>query len=101
MVRLLIASLAVGAVAVAQPAGANYDESKVPKYTLPDPLVMKNGSRVRDAKTWQTRRRPEVFELPGSRPPGGKRLWRPDPPERDCGARSADRRREEPPLSRY
>ena len=63
MVRILIASLAFGAVAVAQPAGTNYDESKVPKYTLPDPLVMKDGGRVRDAKTWVNRRRPEVFEL--------------------------------------
>jgi hypothetical protein len=28
---------------------ANYDESKVPKYHLPDPLVMANGQRVTDA----------------------------------------------------
>lgn len=63
MFRLLIASLAFGAAAFAQPAGANYDESKVPAYTLPDPLVLKSGARVRDAKTWQTRRRAEIFEL--------------------------------------
>jgi hypothetical protein len=63
MFRLLIASLAFGAAAFAQPAGANYDEAKVPAYTLPDPLVLKSGARVRDAKTWQTRRRAEIFEL--------------------------------------
>ena len=28
-------------------AGTNYDESKVPKFTLPDPLVMENGERVK------------------------------------------------------
>jgi hypothetical protein len=48
---------------VAQPSGANYDEAKVPKYTLPDPLVMRNGRPIRDAKTWYSRRRPEILGL--------------------------------------
>ena len=34
----------------------NYDNTKVPKYTLPDPLVMQSGARVRDAATWNKRR---------------------------------------------
>jgi hypothetical protein len=38
----------------------NYDEEKTGTFTLPDPLVMKDGSRVRDAKTWTTKRRPEI-----------------------------------------
>ena len=29
----------------------NYDESKVPEYTLPDPLVMQDGTPVTDADT--------------------------------------------------
>ena len=41
----------------------NYDESKVPSYQLPDPLVLLNGDKVTDAKTWITRRRPEILEL--------------------------------------
>lgn len=41
----------------------NYDEAKVPQYTLPDPLVLANGGKVADAKTWQSRRRPEILEL--------------------------------------
>lgn len=41
----------------------NYDESKVPKYTLPDPLVMADGRKVADAKMWQAKRRPEILEL--------------------------------------
>ncbi len=41
----------------------NYDESKVPPYTLPDPLTLANGEKVTDARTWQTKRRPEVLGL--------------------------------------
>ncbi len=40
---------------------SNYDESKVPPYTLPDPLVMADGHRVTDANTWRTKRRPEIL----------------------------------------
>jgi hypothetical protein len=40
---------------------SNYDESKVPAYTLPDPLVLANGQPVRDARTWRTARRPELL----------------------------------------
>jgi hypothetical protein len=48
---------------MAQPPEANYDEDKVPAYTLPDPLVLENGQRVSDAKTWFERRRPELMRL--------------------------------------
>jgi hypothetical protein len=47
----------------AAPAGANYDESKVPAYTLPDALVMADGRKVTDAKTWTEKRRPELLKL--------------------------------------
>jgi hypothetical protein len=47
----------------AQPKEANYDEAKVPSYTLPDPLVMTNGQPVADAKTWRKKRRPEILRL--------------------------------------
>jgi hypothetical protein len=52
-----------GAVAGAQQAGFNYDESKVPPYTLPDPLVSADGAPVADAAAWRARRRPEVVRL--------------------------------------
>lgn len=39
------------------------DESQVPNYTLPDPLIMADGSPVTDAETWHTRRRPEILAL--------------------------------------
>lgn len=42
---------------------ANYDEARVPKYKLPDPLVLSNGRKVADAKTWWKQRRPEILRL--------------------------------------
>lgn len=43
----------------------NYDESKVPPYTLPDPLVCADGTRVTDVKVWEKKRRPELLQLFG------------------------------------
>jgi hypothetical protein len=39
-----------------QQFNANYDESKIPAYTLPDPLVLNNGSRVTSNVEWGNRR---------------------------------------------
>jgi hypothetical protein len=44
------------------PRAANFDESKVAAYSLPDPLRLKSGKPVRNAKTWWKRRRPEIVE---------------------------------------
>lgn len=41
----------------------NYDEALTGTYKLPDPLVLTDGTTVRDAKTWTTRRRPEIVRL--------------------------------------
>ena len=46
-----------------QAKATNYDESKVPQYTLPELLVTADGQKVTDAKTWQKFRRGEVLEL--------------------------------------
>ncbi len=52
------------APASAKPAiPVNYDEAKVATYTLPDPLVLANGKPVRDARTWNEKRRPELVRL--------------------------------------
>jgi len=47
----------------AQPKGYNYDEAKVPSYTLPDPLVTNDGAAVTTASQWTKQRRAEVLEL--------------------------------------
>jgi (4-O-methyl)-D-glucuronate---lignin esterase len=48
---------------LAQQQGVNYDESKVPAYTLPDSLMMANGQRVTNARMWAEQRRPELLKL--------------------------------------
>jgi hypothetical protein len=41
----------------------NYDESKVPPYTLPDVLKCEDGTLVDSADVWNTKRRPEILRL--------------------------------------
>jgi hypothetical protein len=41
----------------------NYTEANVGSYVLPDPLVLANGQKVRDAETWYQKRRPEIVKL--------------------------------------
>ena len=45
------------------PPGTNVDESKVPPYVLPDPLVMSNAKKVKDTKEWNTIQRPYIYHL--------------------------------------
>ena len=64
--KLTLLSLAMIACAplAAQPVPPpNYDESHVPHYTLPDPLVSGDGQRVATAATWREKRRPELVRL--------------------------------------
>jgi len=41
--------------------GRNYIEANVGTYTLPDPLVCKDGRRVTNTDLWRTVRRPEIL----------------------------------------
>jgi hypothetical protein len=50
-------------IAWAQPKDTIYDETQVPAYTLPDPLVMQDGTRITDADSWRSKRRPEILGL--------------------------------------
>jgi hypothetical protein len=62
---LAIASVAAafGLAVRRQSPAANYDESKVGAYTLPDPLTSNAGKPVRTADEWLKHRRAEVLEL--------------------------------------
>ncbi len=64
MAALGIKSLRAGANGMNRnaPNAANYDESKVKAFTLPDPLVCRDGTKVTSAQIWLTRRRPEIVE---------------------------------------
>lgn len=41
----------------------NYDEAKVPHYTLPDVLKTASGKTIRNVEKWEKLRRPEVLKL--------------------------------------
>jgi hypothetical protein len=74
----ILLSAALTSQADAQPKDANYDESKVPQYELPDPLTLASGQQVTTAQQWRKQRRPEILELFRSEVYGR----RPDRPEK-------------------
>lgn len=41
----------------------NYDESKVPEYELPNPLICEDGTKVTMAEQWEAKRRNEILAL--------------------------------------
>src|SRR5689334_17594298 len=63
--RLVLATalLILPVTARAQQRPIHQDEAKVPRYTLPDPLVLSSGERIADASAWTAKRRPEVLNL--------------------------------------
>lgn len=42
---------------------ANYDESKVPDFELPDPLKTFSGKKIRNSKQWEKRGQPELLNF--------------------------------------
>ena len=59
LLLLLLASVSAGSWS----QQANYDESSVPFYVLPDPLKRADQSPVLTAEDWEKNRRPEVLGL--------------------------------------
>lgn len=79
LIALIVLIAVTGSVFAAEKFVPNYDESKIPPYTLPDPLTLADGTKVADAASWKNLRRPQVLELfkqhvygrapaPGSKP---------------------------------
>ncbi len=56
-------AMAISLFAFAAHAEPNYDESRAGAFTLPDPLVMNNGSQVVTTNDWRDLRRPEILKL--------------------------------------
>jgi hypothetical protein len=54
--RLVILIVPLAIAASAQPPGTNYDEARVPRYTLPDPLIFADGKPVKTPRDWALRR---------------------------------------------
>ncbi|UUO06104.1 acetylxylan esterase [Blastopirellula sp. J2-11] len=42
---------------------ALYDEAELPKFTLPDPLVAADGTKITSAEAWRKIRRPELLAM--------------------------------------
>lgn len=65
MVKVIVAALllVVPMSAFAQSRHIIYDESEVPSYELPDPLVLNNGRQVRNDRQWMKKRRGEILEI--------------------------------------
>ena len=61
LLGLTLASLAVAQAPRLERPKPNFAEDQVPAYTLPDPLVGLDGSAVRDARDWTSRRRAELI----------------------------------------
>jgi (4-O-methyl)-D-glucuronate---lignin esterase len=76
LAALFPALLAAPAVQPPAQSPPNYDEARVPPYTLPDPLVAEDGTRVTSAGQWVDRRKAllglfatsEYGATPGPRP---------------------------------
>ena len=41
----------------------NYDESRVPQYSLPNPLALDNGHTIQDAKEWKSYQAPRLLKI--------------------------------------
>ena len=68
--KKLFAIITIFLVIKANPASAQFPsdsanqiESKVIPYTLPDPLMMQNGKRVKDSNEWKKAQRPYLYQL--------------------------------------
>lgn len=57
---LMITSAAFSRVTAQEP---NYDESKVPCFVLPDPLVSESGITINSPEAWKNIRRPEILKF--------------------------------------
>jgi len=63
LIHTCILFLLITTAVTAQDYELNYDESKVPDYTLPPILETENGDPVTTVRDWRNTRRPEIMKL--------------------------------------
>lgn len=63
VVLSVLSILAASSMLNAQQEQPIYDESEVPEYTLPDPLVAEDGSAIETPQQWEEKQRPRILEL--------------------------------------
>ena len=64
--RIILTSIALAMLfplGTSAQKAANYDESLIKPYSLPDPLRMESGRKVRSVRQWEKKRRPELIRL--------------------------------------
>lgn len=78
IVPLIVFLLVLSCTLRGQTFVVNYDEAKMPAYTLPDPLVFNNGKPVKNTREWKARRAElvKIFEdeVYGKTPAGKVKL---------------------------
>ncbi len=63
MKLILFVGLLFSALITNAQSKANYDESRIPEYQLPEALKLLNGKKVKNSKVWVKKRRPEILHL--------------------------------------
>jgi hypothetical protein len=66
LIRFLVVSffmLAALPALFSQESAVNYDESRIPAFTLPDPLISIKGDPLTDQSAWWNERRPEILRM--------------------------------------
>ena len=65
--RCVLVALSIGCLLMSTSTSSaeefNYDEAKVPEYTLPDPLVTSSGQRITTADAWHSVGKPDAMKL--------------------------------------
>jgi len=62
-VGLILLLIGTAGFSAAGEASINYDESKVPPYTLPDPLLTESGEKIATPEQWREIGRPRILKL--------------------------------------
>lgn len=63
LILILVLTQLFGSAQRAEEFVPNYDENKVPRFEVPDPLTSFNGRAIKNKRQWEKKRRPELLEF--------------------------------------